>query len=100
MGSICSYEIVASVVCWSHDQVMRDQPFESVFENRRRQVWAITVEGNGASLMTFREVRKYRREAGGKTFTFLGNDACFTAGQLRQLVHVGVRAHDGHLHIT
>src|ERR1700694_253616 len=100
MRSLCPYEIVASVVRWSHDHVMCDQGFERFFKNRTRQVWAVAVEGNGASLMVSREVRKHGNEACGKTFTFLGNYACFTACQLRQLVHVGVRAHDGNFHIA
>ena len=39
-------------------------------------------------LMTFREVRKHRSEACGKTFPFLGNYAHFAACQSRQLVYV------------
>src|SRR6266849_6400874 len=78
MGSLCPDEIVASVVCWSNDHVMCGQCFERVFENRTRQVWAVAVEGNGASLMVFREVLKHRSEACGKTFTFLRNYARFT----------------------
>ena len=34
----------------SHDHVMCGQRFERVFENRTRQVWAVAVEGNDASL--------------------------------------------------
>jgi hypothetical protein len=79
---------------------MCGQRFERVFENRTRQVWAVAVEGNDASLMVFREVSKHRSEACGKTFTFLGNYAPFTACQLRQLVYIGVRAHDGNFHIA
>ena len=89
---------------WSNDYVMCGQRFERVFENRTRQVWAVAVEGNDASLMTFsmivREVRKHRSEACGKTFTFLRNYAHFAACQLRQLVYVRVRAHDGNFHIA
>jgi hypothetical protein len=61
---------------------MCGQRFERAFENGRRQVWAVTVEGDGASLMAFCEVRKYRREACGKTFAFLRNDARFVTCQL------------------
>ena len=75
---------------WSHDQVMCGQCFERVFENRTRQVWAVAVEGNGASLMIFCEVRKHRSEACSKTFTFLRNYARFVACQLRQFVYVRV----------
>src|SRR2546423_7218737 len=99
MKSLCSDEIVASIVCWSHDHVMCSQRFKRVFENRTRQVWAVAVEGNDASLMVLREVRKHRSEACGKTLTLLGNHAHFTACQLRQLDYVGVRAHDGNFHI-
>ncbi len=53
MRSLCPDEIVASVVRWSDDYVMCGQRFERVFENRTRQVWAVAVEGNHASLMTF-----------------------------------------------
>src|SRR5438067_5791549 len=100
MRSFCTYEIVASVVRWSHDDVMSSQRFERVFENRTRKVGAVTVEGNGASLMVFREVRKHRSEARSKTFPFLRNYARFTACQLRQLAYVRVRAHDGNFHIA
>ena len=100
MRSLCPDEIVASVVRWSHDYVMCGQRFERVFENRTRQVWAVAVEGNDASLMTFREVRKHRSEACSKTFTFLRNYVYFVACQLRQLVYVRVRAHDGNFHIA
>src|SRR5437899_12551039 len=63
MKSLCPDEIVASVVRWSNDHVMCGQSFERVFENKTRQVWAVAVEGNGASLMTLCEVRKHRSEA-------------------------------------
>src|SRR5581483_10267524 len=93
-------EIVASVVRWSNDYVVRGQRFERAFENRTRQVWAVAVKGDDASLMIFslmigREVRKHRSEACSKTFTFLRNDARLVACQPRQLVYVRVRAHDG-----
>ena len=105
MRSLCPDEIVASVVRWSNDYVMCGQRFERVLEDGTRQVWAVAVEGNGASLMTFFlmigcEVRKHRSEAGGKTLTLLGNYAHFVACQLRQLVYVGVRAHDRNFHIA
>src|SRR5882724_8631455 len=63
MKSLCPDEIVASVVRWSNDYVVRGQRFERVFENRTRQVWTVAVEGNGASLMSFCEVRKHGSEA-------------------------------------
>ena len=85
---------------WSDNHVMCGQRFERVFENRTRQVWAVAVEGNDASLMIFCEVRKHRSEACGKTFTFLRNYAHFVACQLGQLVYIGVRAHDGNFHIA
>ena len=85
---------------WSYDYVMRGQRFERVFENRPRQVWAVAVEGNGASLVTFGEVREDRSQACGKTFTFLRNDARFTSCQLCQIVYVRLRAHDGNFHIA
>src|ERR1700676_1048638 len=100
MRSLCSDEIVASVVGWSNDYVMGGQRFERVFENGTRQVWAVAVEGNNASLMTFCKVRKHRSEACGKTFTFLRNYARFIVFQPRQLVHVRVWAHDGNFHIA
>ena len=100
MKSPCPDEIVASVVRWSNDYIMCGQPFECVFENRTRQVWAVAVEGNGASLMTLCEVRKHRRESGSQTFTFLRNHARFAACQLRQLVYVRLRAHEGNFHTT
>src|SRR5215469_4961197 len=100
MGSLCPYEIVASVVRWSHDQVMCGQCFERLFENRTCQVWAVAVEGNSASLMIFREVRKHRSEASSKTFTILRNDVRFVACQVCKLVYVRMRAHDGNFHIA
>ena len=70
---------------WSNDYVMYGQRFKCVFENRTRQVWAVAVESDGASLMFFhlmifyfatsREVRKHGNEACSKTFTFLRNYA-------------------------
>src|SRR5882724_350332 len=100
MRSLCSDQIEASVVGWSNNHVMYGQRFERVFENRTRKMRAIAVEGNGASLMTFCEVRKHRSEACGKTFTFLRNYHRFVACQPRQLVYVRVRAHDGNFHIA
>src|SRR5882757_6301927 len=100
MKSRCADEIVTSVVCWSNHDVMCGQRFERVFENRTRQVWAVAVEGNDASLMTFCEVRKHRSEARSKTLTFLRNNARFVACQLRQFVYVRVGAHDGNFHIA
>src|SRR6266478_3336159 len=100
MRSLCPYEIVASVVRWSNDYVMCGQRFERVFENRTRQMWAVAVEGNGASLTTLREMRKHRSEARSYTFTFLCNYARCVACQPRQLVYVRVRAHDGNFHIA
>src|ERR1700688_1819098 len=106
MRSLCPDEIVASVLRRSNNYVMCGQRFERVFENRTRQVWAVAVEGNHASLMmTFREVRKHRSEARGKAFTFLCNYARFVvcelrACQLRQLVDVRLRAHDGNFYIA
>src|SRR4029077_13379166 len=104
MGSLCPDEIVASVVRWSNDYVMYGQRFERVFENRTRQVWAVAVEGDHASLMVFaviwREVRKYRSEACSKTLTFLRNHARLVTCQLRQFVYVRVRGHDGNFHIA
>ena len=63
-------------------------------------MWTVAIEGNDASLMIFREVRKHRSEACSKTLTFLRNYARFVACQLRQLVYVRVRAHDGNFHIA
>jgi hypothetical protein len=51
MRRFCPDEIVASVVRWPNDNVMRSQRFECVFENRTRQMWAVAVERNRASLM-------------------------------------------------
>src|ERR1700733_6892182 len=98
MRIFCPHKIVAAVVGWSHDQVMFGQHCERVFENRTWQVWAVTVEGNDASLMTFCEVRKSRNEARSKTFTFLRNYGYVFACEPRQLVYVRVRAHDGNFH--
>src|SRR5437763_17101747 len=85
MRSFCPDEIVASVVRWSHDHVMRGQRFERAFENRTRQVRAVAVECNDAglmgvsltifSLMVGREVHKYRSEPRSKTLALLRNDA-------------------------
>jgi hypothetical protein len=79
---------------------MCGQRFERAFENRTREVWAIAVEGDDASLMTCCEVRKDGSETCGQTFTFLRNYARFVACQLRQLGDVRVRAHDGNFHIA
>ncbi len=95
MSSLCPYKVVASIVCWSNDNVMCGQRFERVFENSTWQMRAIAVEGNRASFMRFCEVRKHRSEACRKTLSFLGNYAHFTARELRQFVYIGVRAHDG-----
>src|SRR5581483_4846908 len=105
MRSFCPNEIIAPVVRWSHDYVMCNQGFERGFENRTRQVWAVAIEGNHASLMTLSEVGKHRSEAGSKALTFLRNHAHFvawrfTACQSRQLVYVRVGAHNGNFHIV
>jgi hypothetical protein len=67
---------------------MFGQCFESIFEDRTRQVWAIAVEGNDAALMTFGEMRKHRSKACRKTFSFLRNDARFPACQRCQIAYV------------
>src|SRR5271169_553050 len=100
MRSLCPDEIVSSVVRWSYDHVMCLQHFERVFENRTRQMWAVTVEGNNAPWMTFllvscREVRKHRIEARSKTFALLRHYARFVAHQPPQFGCVRGRAHDG-----
>src|ERR1700738_5235567 len=100
MKGLCPDKIVASVVRWSNDYIICGQRFERVFDNGTRQVWAVAVEGNGTSLMTFCEVRKHRSEACSKTFTLLRNHAHFYACQPRKLVYVRLRAHDGNLHIA
>src|SRR5207253_4286868 len=97
MRSLCPYEIVASVVRRSHDHVMCGQRFERVFENRTRQVWAVAVEGNGASLMTFCEVRKHRSEGGSKALTRLRDDAHRIAPQASEIVHIRGSRHSGNL---
>jgi hypothetical protein len=68
---------------------MRGQRFECIFENGTRQVWAVAVEGDRASLMCaplmifplmiLREVRKHRSETRGQAFAFLRNYARFVA---------------------
>ncbi len=50
MRSFCPNEIVAAIVRWSYDYVVCGQRFKRVFENRTRQVRAVTIEGNHASL--------------------------------------------------
>jgi hypothetical protein len=71
--------------------------FERVLQNRTWQVWAVTVEGNNASLVTLCEVRKYRGKACRKAFTLLCNYARSLTCQASQFVDVGIRAHDGNL---
>jgi len=100
MRSLCPNEIVAPVVRWSHDHIVSGQPFERVLKNRTRQVWAVAVESDNASLITLCEMRKYRSEARSKAFTFLRNYVHFVSSQLRQLVSVGVRTHDGNFYIA
>jgi len=82
MGSLCPDEIVASVMGWSNDYVMCGQRFECTFKNRTRQVWAIAVEGNNASLATFSEVCKHGTEACDETLTALRDYAHFATCQL------------------
>ena len=62
--------IVLAVGYWTtlwimgrRDDVLHGQRFERVFENRTWQVWAVAVESNDASLLTFCEVPKYRSKA-------------------------------------
>ena len=100
MKGFCPDQVVASVVGGSNHYVMCGQGFERAFENRTRQVRAVAVEGNGASWMTFREVRKHRSKACSETFTSLRNYSGVAACQLRQLVYVRARTHNGNFHIT
>src|SRR5579862_3647991 len=94
MRTLCSDEIVASVVSRSDDQVVRCYCFECSFQNTGRQMWAIAVEGNYASGTMRREVCKHRSEACGKTFAFLRNYACSVTCQLGEFAYVRVRTHD------
>jgi hypothetical protein len=79
---------------------MCSQRLERIFKNRTRQVRAVAVESNGASVMVLREVCEDRNKACGETFTFLGNHAHLSACQLRQFVYIGVRAHNGDFDIA
>ncbi len=70
---------------WSDHHIMGSESLKSSFQDGCRQVWAVAVEGDGASLMTFplvifyfatsREMRKHGNEACSKAFTFLRNYA-------------------------
>src|SRR5689334_11279281 len=100
MRSFSPYEIVASVVRRSHDYVMCGQFFERVFENRTGQMGAVAVEGNNTSLVISCEVRKYRSKPCSKALTFLRNYACIVACELRQFVHIRLRAHNGKFYIA
>src|SRR2546423_1140072 len=86
MPSLCPDKIVASVVCGSNNYVVRGQRFERSVESRTRQVWAVAVEGDDASLRAIREVRKHRSQACSKTFPLLRHHARSLACELRQLV--------------
>jgi hypothetical protein len=97
---LCPDKVVAPITRWSNNYVVRGQHFECIFENRTRQVWTVAVEGNGASLMLFREVRKHGSETCSKAFTVLPDDPYSFACQLRQIIYVGVWAHDGNFYIA
>src|SRR6516225_7425807 len=58
MGRLGSDEIVASVMRWSDDHVVRMERLERARKNRRRQMRAVAVEGDDA-LPARREVRKH-----------------------------------------
>src|SRR3954471_20531728 len=84
MTNLCPYEIVASVVRRSRNDVVCCQRLKSVFENRAREMWAVAVEGNDTSSEIAGEVRKYRTKPCSKAFTYLRNYGCLIACQLRQ----------------
>src|ERR1700688_437014 len=100
MGGLGPYKVITAVVCWSNDNVTRGEFFERALKNRSGQMGTVAVEGDGASLMTFCEVGKYRSEACRKTFTFLRNYARLVACQPRQCICVRLWAHDGDFHIA
>src|SRR5689334_20293502 len=44
VGRLGADKVVASIVGWAYNDVVRRQHFEGTVENRRREVWTITVE--------------------------------------------------------
>src|SRR5208283_2847668 len=74
MGNLGPYEIVATVICRSDNQVAPGECLERTPQNRSRQMWAVAVEGNHTFAARCCEVCKHRGQAGRKAFTFLPHD--------------------------
>src|SRR6202051_1477163 len=100
MGGLGPYKLVAAVVCWSNNHVVPGERLERALKNRSRQMRAVAVEGNDPFASTLCEVCKHRSQTCGEALSFLRNYARSIACQLRQLVYVRLRAHDGDFHIA
>jgi hypothetical protein len=72
-------KIVASIVGWPDNHVMRGEYFERAVQNRRSEVWTVAIEGNDVLPAGGRELSKNRGESCCETFSFLRYDLhCIT----------------------
>ncbi len=72
-------QIVASIVGWSDNHVMRGEYFERAVQNRRREMWTVAIECDDVLPVGGSEMSKNRSESCGETFAFLRHDLHFIA---------------------
>src|SRR5215472_1227710 len=93
-----SNQVVASIVGWPDDHVMRREYFERAVQNRRRKVGTVAIECDDVWPALGSEASKNRGESRRETFTFLCYDLHRTAQQACQFGVMRLRAHHRDLH--
>ena len=67
-------QIVAPIVRWPDNHVMRGKYFERAVQNRRREVWTVAIECDHLVPAGGSEMPKNRDESRRETFAFLRHD--------------------------
>ncbi len=74
MSGLGANQIVASIVGWPDNHVMRGEFFERAVQNRRRKVWTVAIECDDVLPAGGSELSKNRGESCCETFAFLRHD--------------------------
>ena len=98
--SFGSDQIVASVVCRSHNHIASSERLECFLQHGCRQMRAVAVECDDAPPVSPREVREHRSKAGSQSLTSLCDNTCDVARQPSEILHIRSGAHNGDLGIA
>src|SRR6516162_3228856 len=98
ISSLSANQVVASIVGWPDNYVVRSQYFEGVLQNRRRKVWTIAIERVDVLSAGRSELSTNRGESGGKALTVLRHDRHCIAQEVCQSSPVRLRAHNRDFH--